>query len=313
MIKIALTIAFAALGVLLSIAALLHFIYRVPRNRTAHTPSDFAMPCETFPLETARGKRLFSWFLATRPDAPVIIILHGWAASSELMLPLASPFHREGYNILLLDARNHGRSDSDGHSSLPRFAEDLGVAIDALHRNRARHNGKIILMGHSVGAGAVLYEASRRRDIAAVISLAAFAHPEILMRRQLGGYRLPGFLVSGILRYVQWIIGVSFDHIAPMHTSCRIECPVLLVHGEADSTVPIADAHAILGSCKKRELELLTIAGAGHDAVDKIEQHADSLIEFLHRHNCQTPRPTSPAAAATSRTLSGQGLPVEPG
>jgi pimeloyl-ACP methyl ester carboxylesterase len=41
------------------------------------------------------------------------------------MLPIAAPLRRAGLNVLRVDARNHGGSDSDTFSSLPRFAEDL--------------------------------------------------------------------------------------------------------------------------------------------------------------------------------------------
>lgn len=244
------------------------------------------MPFERMPITTPQGKRLFSWFIAATPKAPVIIILHGWAASAEMMLPLAVPFYKQGFNILLLDARNHGRSDADGHSSLPRFADDLHSAISELQAHPSRHNGKFILVGHSVGAGAALYEASRRQDICAVISVSSFAHPAWLMRRRLQRHPIPAVLISGILHYIEWVIGVRFEIIAPMNTVCKINCPVLLIHGAADKTVPISDAFAIRENCAKTDLELLIIQGAGHNAVHQIEQQAPKVLAFLHRTGC---------------------------
>lgn len=140
-----------------------------------------------------------------------------------------------------------------------------------------------MLLGHSVGAAAVLLEASRRHDIAAVISLATFAHPEWMMRRYLGRLPLPKLFVNGILRYVERIIGHRYEAIAPMHTACLVRCPVLLVHGTADVTVPMSDALAIRDQCNKDSVELLLIEGADHESVDKIEMHAAQLIEFLVR------------------------------
>jgi len=278
---LSLLVAFIAL---LAIAALiLHYGYRAPRTAGSHKPGDLGMRYEALSLKTARGKNLAAWFLPVDEQAPAMVILHGWGASAGLMLPLAAPFYRQGYNILLLDARNHGHSDADGHSSLPRFAEDLQVALAFLRDHPERYNGKLILMGHSVGAGAVLYEASRRLDIDAVISLSAFAHPDWVMRRQLKRFPLPGFIVGGILRYIQWIIGFRFDDIAPMNTACMISCPVLLVHGENDAMVPVSDARAIKQHCEHGNLELLLIEGAGHNAVDKIEYHARALFTFLDK------------------------------
>ncbi len=138
------------------------------------------------------------------------------------------------------------------------------------------------LLGHSVGAGAVLFEASRRDDIAAVISIAAFAHPEWMMRRYLDPAWLPGPLRSSILRYVEWLIRYRYAEIAPMHTLCRVRCPVLLVHGTADDTVPVSDVHAMRENCPKKS-ELCLIAGAKHDLVESIEECVDCLIHFLDR------------------------------
>jgi len=210
------------------------------------------MAFEEVHLRNAEGNRLFAWLIPVNDTTPTIIILHGWGDNAGLMLPLALPFYRAGLNILLLDARNHGHSESADHSSLPRFAEDLDAAIDwVMERNSANgiKPGKILLLGHSVGAGAVLFAASRRNDIAAVISVSAFAHPEWMMRRQLGRLRLPRFLTSWILRYVEWVIGHPFEEIAPMNTIRQVQCPVLLVHGQDDKTVPPSDAFAIKCIC----------------------------------------------------------------
>jgi alpha-beta hydrolase superfamily lysophospholipase len=199
------------------------------------------------------------------------------------MLPLAVPLYRAGMNVLLLDARNHGRSDADNFSSMPRFAEDVSEAINWIKRQGNLQNDQLVLLGHSVGAAAVLLEASRRHDVAAVISLATFAHPEWMMRRYLRRFPLPKLFVKGVLHYVERVIGHRYEAIAPMHTACLVKCPVLLVHGTADETVPVSDALAIRDQCNKNSIELLLIDGADHESIDKIEEHAKELIAFLKR------------------------------
>jgi len=58
---------------------------------------------------------------------------------------------RMGFNLLLYDARNHGSSDGDTFSSLPRFAEDLAMAIAWLKHHQPRQATHIAVLGHSVG------------------------------------------------------------------------------------------------------------------------------------------------------------------
>jgi len=271
--------------VLILAAAVLavHIGFRAPRRIDHNSPADYGLAYEEISIRTVAGKRLFAWWLPQAGPAPTLVMLHGWGGNAALMLPLALPMHRAGLNVLLLDARNHGHSDSDSFSSLPRFAEDAGAAVDWVRARSSDPHKRVALLGHSVGAGAVLFEASRRDDIAAVISIAAFAHPEWMMRRYLDRFRIPGFCTSWILRYIEWVIGHRYAEIAPMNTVCRVQCPVLLVHGTADETVPVADARAIRDHCFGKQPELLFIEGGRHDSVEEIERHADRLVAFLNK------------------------------
>ena len=145
-------------------------------------------------------------------------MLHEWGSNAELMLPIAAPLRRAGLTVLLCDARNHGPSDSDTFSSLPRFAEDLGQAIAWLKRHYPGRAERIAVLGHSVGAGAALFEAARNPDIAAVISPGAFAHPAEVTRRTLRRLCLPRFVTLLVIRYVKRVIGHRFDrHRAHQH------------------------------------------------------------------------------------------------
>ncbi len=265
---------------LLPLAAI-HLGFRAPRRPEHSHPRDHGLAGDEVWIPTEAGKRLFGWWLPAPGADSTLLLLHGWGGNLELMLPLALPFHRAGLNLLLIDARNHGRSDRHGHSSLPRFAEDTERAIDWLRRRHPDASHRLALLGHSVGAGAVLLAASRRRDVDAVISVAAFAHPEWMMRRYLDRPWLPRPLGRLVLRYVEWVIGHRFDAIAPLHTVCRIPCPVLLVHGSDDRTVPLADARAIAAACPSSRIRLLVIPGADHDSVQKVEEHGAALVRFL--------------------------------
>jgi dipeptidyl aminopeptidase/acylaminoacyl peptidase len=210
-----------------------------------------------------------------------VAVLHGWGGNAEMMLPLAQPLHRAGYAVLLFDSRNHGRSDSDGFSSLPRFAEDLEHALDWLAQQPDVDAARLAALGHSVGAAAALLVASRCRDLAAVASIAAFADPESMMRRFLAAHHVPYFpLGRTVLRYVQHAIGHRFSDIAPRNTIRQIRCPVLLVHGGDDTTVPVEDAMAIYARRPGDQVRLLILAG-DHDSSREAERHAGELTDFL--------------------------------
>jgi pimeloyl-ACP methyl ester carboxylesterase len=200
-----------------------------------------------------------------------------------MMLPLAGPLHAAGYAVLLFDARNHGRSDDEDFSSLPRFAEDLEHAVDWLCRRDEVDAGRIAVLGHSVGAGAALLLASRRPDLAAVVSLSAFAHPSAMMRRWLKARRIPYWpLGAYILHYVQRVIGRRFDDIAPSRTIRGVHCPVLLAHGLEDDLVPVSEAQEIYARRRDERVRLLLMPGS-HDEYREVDRHIGAVIGFLDR------------------------------
>ena len=268
-------------AILLLSLAMIHLGFRAPRIREKGDPDRLGLAFQTVSIPTVSGKRLFGWLLPVPGATTSLVILHGWGGNAEQMLPMALPFHRAGMNVLLVDARNHGRSARHGFSSLPRFAEDLGKAIEWLKRTYPEYTRMIALLGHSVGGGAVLLTASRRSDIDAVISVSAFAHPEWMMRRFLKRLHLPARLITLVIRYVEWVIGYRYEEIAPINTVCHIHCPVLLVHGKADRTVPVEDALTIERGCRRPHIRLLVVEDADHKSVEKIKAHKEELLRFL--------------------------------
>lgn len=252
-----------------------------PRVPEAGVPD--GLPWREASIPALRGKTLFGWFIPVGDKAaPALAILHGWGGNAEAMLPLAGPLHKAGYAVLLFDARSHGRSDGDSFASLPRFAEDLECAIDWLKRQPEVDAGRIGVIGHSVGAAAALLTASRRRDVAAAVSLAAFAHPDTMMRRWLAAKGIPQRpLGAYILFYVQWVIGHRFDEIAPCNTIRRVSCPVLLAHGSADDTVPASDAALIYANRPDERVRLVSIPGS-HDQYADLPEALETLIAFLN-------------------------------
>ncbi len=257
-----------------------HIGFKAPRVVETGDPGDHGMAFRQVSVPIRRGKALFGWYLeaSDAPDAPSVVVLHGWGANAEIMLPVAQPLYDAGMNVLLIDARNHGQSPWDGYSAMPKFAKDAGTAADWLYANTG--TTKVALLGHSVGAAAVLLEASRRDDIAAVISIASFAHPEWLMQRWLQRLRMPAKLIKLVLRYIEVLIGHKFDDIAPIETIKAVSGPVLLVHGDADKAVPVSDFEAIKGNMVDKDKSLL-IAGAHHGSIDKIEAHGHEMVTFL--------------------------------
>lgn len=250
-----------------------------PRIASAQRPD--GLPWQPAKVPTRNGKQLHGWFIPAGGHAPAIVVMHGWGGNSATMLPLAEPLHRAGHTLLMIDARCHGDSDGDSFASLPRFAEDIEAALDWLAGQPEVDPARLGVIGHSVGAGAALLAASRQPLLRAVVSLAAFAHPATMMRRWLAAKGIPYWpLGAYILAYVQRVIGHRFDAIAPVHTIARVACPVLLVHGLEDDTVPLADAETLLAAGRAGQVRLLAVPGS-HDDYGDIDRNLPAVMDFL--------------------------------
>lgn len=274
----------------------------------AHPPASTAqLPVEWVSIPTQNGKRLAAqWWHAgaSEGERGVAVLLHGWGGNGSQLLAAAQVLRRHGWSVLLPDARGHGRSDADSYSALPRFAEDLDASVDWVRRRQSSSGQTVplVLLGHSVGAAAALLCASRRSDIAAVVSVSAFAHPEQVMRRWLAQYHIPfwplGWLVN---RYVERVIGYRFDAIAPVTCIARIQVPVLLVHGQQDDVVPLACAARLQGAAP--HARLLVVAGRHDSFEDEPDLHQRVtrwLDEVCVKHGWATSaRPTMPVHHAS--------------
>jgi len=240
-------------------------------------PSDLGLDFEVVELRSVNDTRLHGWWIPAEGTAPTIIVLHGWGGNSSLMLPLAPHIHDAGFHALFIDARNHGLSESDSFSSMPRFAEDLEVAVDLV---RTRDDVAAVgVIGHSVGAGALIFSASKGVPIDAAVSVSSFAHPGEMMHENMP---LPKPVVSAILEAVQRTIGYRFDEFAPRTRVVSVDIPLLLVHGDKDDVVPIANLHQLADA--HGGAEVIIVPGGGHSDLGPFEPYIDEIVDFFVRN-----------------------------
>lgn len=267
--------------------AILHGL-RAPRVAHAPALSTLAPPggqLRALRLAGPRGRSLAAWFV--QPEGagglrPAVLAMHGWGANASTMWPVVPPLLDAGMAVLLLDARCHGDSDDEAFTSMPRFAEDIAAGLRWLRAQPQVDAQRLALIGHSVGAAAALLHAASAAagdGPRAVVSLSAFAHPQELMRRWLAERRIPFPLVGeAVLEQVQAVIGARFDDIAPLHTIRALRCPVLLVHGRDDATVPFGDALRLQQAADRAGL--LEVDG-GHDLREALAPHQAQIVAFL--------------------------------
>ena len=268
-------------GAVIGLPKLLQRKFSPPAREQPHHPSDLGLDAEEVWLDAVDGSRLRAWYIGRSRPSPVLIVLHGWGSNSSLMLPVAPTFHEAGYGLLFVDARSHGASDTVDHMSMPRFAQDLEAAIDWV-RGLPDVTG-VGVLGHSIGAGAVILSASRRDDIDAAVAVGAFAHPWELILKVPQVAALPAAGQWAILRTIERSGGFRMDDVAPRTRVGMVKSPLMLVHGANDEVISHEDFDE-LSRLSPPGSESLLVLGAVHDRLDEYVPELPHVLSFLAKH-----------------------------
>jgi len=141
---------------------------------------------------TSHGTRCAGWL--TLPDGagphPGLVLAHGLGATHDMVMwQYEQHFARAGIATLAFDYRHTGASDGEPrqHLSMGRHQQDVGAALDYLHRHTNIDAERTGLWGTSLGAMHALREAGQRGDLSAVVVQCPIVHgPATLVR---GGWR----------------------------------------------------------------------------------------------------------------------------
>jgi dipeptidyl aminopeptidase/acylaminoacyl peptidase len=81
--------------------------------------------------------------------------------------------------------------------------------------------------------------------------------------------------------------GALLAAISPLHAAAHIEVPLLVVHGELDTNVPLGEALQVVAALQAldRPVEYLQLDGEGHEYRRASSRRLliDRLLEFLGR------------------------------
>jgi putative redox protein len=224
-------------------------------------------------IESEGQPRLASHF--ARPPGfarvPGLVLCHGFPhgprggeSSASTYPDLAERLTREtGWAVLTFNFRGSGTSEGD--FSLDGWMADLGRAIDDL--SERRDVGGVWLAGSSTGGALAICTAAedeRVRGVATLAAPASFAtwasNPARLLAeaRDLRIIRSAGFPADP----VAW--GRVFAEVSPLSSVGKLEPrPLLIIHGDQDEVVPVADARA-LAEAAIGSADLRIVSGAGH-------------------------------------------------
>jgi pimeloyl-ACP methyl ester carboxylesterase len=216
------------------------------------------------------GAILRAWTIRpSSPNGDAVILLHGLGDNRIGMTGYAQLFLADGFTVLLPDARAHGTSGGPLATYGLLERNDIHQWLDFLQAED--HPRCIFGFAESMGAAQLLQSLDAHPHFCAVAAESPFStFREIAYDRMGQPFHLGPWVGRTILRPLVEIAflrarlkyGLDMQQISPEDSVAATSIPVLLIHGELDSNIPVRHSRAIHTRAPKAEL--WEVPNAGH-------------------------------------------------
>lgn len=196
-------------------------------------------------FKNSRELALSAIFEGEDKNAPVVVMCHGFHSSKDNPITsraLAQKLVERGFSVLRFDFSGHGRSEGNIDEITPVAGlDDLKCAIESLGER------KIALYGSSFGGYVALLYASDQPVLALALKAPVLDWSQVQISKDRGK------------RFRQETKNINIYQKAK-----NIKAPTLIIHGDRDDVVPLAQSQKLFDvlKCDKR-LEI--VKGTDHD------------------------------------------------
>ena len=202
---------------------------------------------------------------------PWILYFHGNGEVVSDYDEISIFFLKSGINLVVADYRGYGKSGGD--PTLTAIAKDAYLVFDAVKAElAARGYGQDLwVMGRSLGSIPALELAhSHKTDIKGLIIESGF--PSVTRLLQHLDVPVTGIDLDAIEGECLTMIG-------------QITTPVLIIHGEYDTLVPLEEAETLRDTIGSKDKEFVVIPGATHNDIMflGLKQYMEAIRAFMER------------------------------
>ena len=172
-----------------------------------------------------------------------VIGVHGHRSNMRESLRLVPTFNSLGINVLLINYRNDPNQPEDPqkiHSFGIREWKDLESAVRYI---KTYNPDEISLLGHSMGGGIImkyLLESKTSSEVSKVILESPTLDLNQIIASQAQQLTfMPHIMLLSAKFFLSKMLKISWDEFKYLDRSSELTHPILLIHSEQDSTVPI--------------------------------------------------------------------------
>lgn len=257
----------------LAIVAFLYFmqaklIFPASNECEKVTPADSGLAFEDLHIPVAGRDHLHAWWVpAASPSKSAMLVFHGNGYVLEDMVGgELETLHQIGANLLLVDYRGYGSSSAITPSE-KTIKADADAALNYLLNERNISKRRIFLFGRSIGSGPAAYLAATSSGLAGLILASPLSSLDDI---SVAVWYTRLFPVSLLLQ----------THFNTLSRIKRLQLPLLIVSGAADTLTPVRMASVIFEAAHQPK-QIYFVPKAGHD--DLLTEGGAKLVQVLRR------------------------------
>jgi dipeptidyl aminopeptidase/acylaminoacyl peptidase len=226
-------------------------------------------------LETRVGPpnaTIESWVVEPRAAEPkgTIVLLHGARMDKRSLAPVAAALVDAGYRAALVDLRGHGESSGRYLSYGSVESHDVSAVLDSLSERASL--GCVGVYGFSYGGAVAVRLGAVDPRVKVTVAVSPFA----TLREVVGDYRrkylpqplnaIPDAWFQSAVDEAARIASFDPDASSPLQAAARSHAKLLLIHGTADTQVPLRHSQMLLRAGDE-DTRLIAVPRAGHEAM----------------------------------------------
>ena len=288
------TIAWLAIGgvsaaVLLFLAVSFYaadLFTRSKRRRVEGTPETFGLHFDDVQLRTPDNVILRGWFLDSPGARATVIVVHDSAGTrtdqSQGLLALQRDYVNRGFNVFAFDLR--GRGESSGSRDRLGSGEQRDVAVAIAYVRRRTEGLPLVLHGFGLGASLVISTVAAGAPADVVIADSPFASAREQLRFRWA--RVPDPIFDAACWIARRFYSADIDSLTPQDAITSIgETPVLMIHGDSDEEIPLANSLNIVAATLNEGVDLWVVPDARHCRayVDNRDAYLRRCFTFIDR------------------------------
>jgi alpha-beta hydrolase superfamily lysophospholipase len=209
-----------------------------------------------------------------------VIITHGYTWTREGSLKYAKIFYKLGYSVLMYDLRSHGENVHKDVTMGFKEAKDLHEIILWV-RAKYGKDTPIGLHGESMGAATSLLALNYQDKLDFCVADSSYSSLKELCAYKIIPYHLPKAVLPLCSLLLLIFHGYSFKDIEVADAVKKTKVPLLLIHGESDTFVPIEEAKELQKANPASKLVFFPHSEHAKSVIDHPDAYEKTVAEFI--------------------------------